>query len=144
MENVHGIGEQPDLLKVVHGVRARWRLKHALRGAAITVAGSFIVYALSSWAVHSTNYSQGSIIAARVVCIAALIALAGRFIFWPLRPKVRDEQVALYLEEHEPTLDGALFTAVEVDMAARAGVAPRSVGLSKRLAESAAERARAI
>src|SRR4051812_19747077 len=103
MESTHGIGEQGELLKVVRGVRARWRLKHALRGAAVALAGTFIVYAMTALVVHSLNYSESSVMAGRVVCIAAFIALALQFVVRPLLPRVQDERVALYLEENEPT-----------------------------------------
>src|SRR5450759_2586195 len=139
MEHVHGIGDQADLLNVVRGVRSRWRLKRALRGAAITVAGSYAFYALAALAVSAMNYSDGAVLTARVVCLVVLVAMTARFVIMPLLPTVRDEQVALYLEEHEPTLDGALVTAVEVDAAARAGVSPRSIGLAERLMRSALE-----
>src|SRR4051812_16767002 len=124
MEHVHGIGEQPDLLKVVHGVRGRWKAKHALRGATLTVGARFVVYALTSWAIHAAASSATAIVAGRVASIASLVVLAFVFIVRPLLPKVRDEQVALYLEEHEPSLEGAMVTAVEVDAARRAGTAP--------------------
>jgi hypothetical protein len=144
METVHGIGSEAGLLGVVRGVRSRWRLKRALRGAAITVAGSFVVYVAVAFALHAANYSDVAVLIARIACLAVLIAMTVRFVILPLRPKVRDEQVALYLEEHEPTLEGALFTAVEVDNAARSGVAPRSVGLAQRLTDTALDRARTV
>ena len=43
----------------------------------------------------------------------------------PLRRRVTDEQVALYLEEHEPSLQATLLSAVE---ATRAGTRPRVAG----------------
>ena len=44
----------------------------------------------------------------------SLFIIAG-MILWlvkPLQRKVTDEQVALYLEEHEPTLDWAILSAI--------------------------------
>src|SRR3954466_5135538 len=111
MESTHGMGEQADLLRVVHGVRSRWRLKHALRGAAIALAGAFVVYAVTALVVHSLNYSETSVVVGRVVCVVALLALAALFVVRPMLPKVQDERVALYLEEHEPSIDGAIFTS---------------------------------
>ena len=44
MESVHGTSaEHSRLLGVVRGVRARYRAKLSLRGAAITIAGTWIV-----------------------------------------------------------------------------------------------------
>ena len=80
MESIHGIGEQAELLKVVRGVRTRWKLKHALRGAALTLAGTFVVYAITAIVVHSLNYSESSVMAGRIVCVIAFLALAFQFV----------------------------------------------------------------
>jgi hypothetical protein len=144
MESIHGIGEQQDLLKVVRGVRTRWRLKHALRGAAVTLAGAFAVYALTALVVHQLNYSETSILVGRVVCVIAFLALAARFVVKPLMPKVQDERVALYLEENEPSVDGAIFTSVEVDAALKAGNDRISPALAQRLHSNAVARAHSI
>src|SRR4051812_32614233 len=133
MEQVHGVGAQSDLLGVVRGVRARWRLKHALRGLTITIALSFSVYVVLAFAVKGANYADGAVITARLVSLLALLFFGVWFVIRPLLPKVANERVALYLEEHEPSLEGALVTAVEMDAASRSGVAPRSAGLAQLL-----------
>ena len=56
------------------------------------------------------------------------------FLFKPLRHRVTDEQVALYLEEHEPSLQAMLISAVE---ASRRGETPLSPALVQRLVEQA-------
>ena len=144
MESIHGIGEQAELLKVVRGVRTRWKLKHALRGAAIALAGTFVVYAITAIVVHSLNYSESSVMAGRVVCVIALLALLFQFVIRPLLPKIQDERAALYLEEHEPSVDGAIFTSIEVDNALKNGNDQISPALAGRLKSSAIERARTI
>src|SRR5262245_45181346 len=113
MESVHGVPSQ-QLLGVVRGVRSRWRAKRALRGAAITIGAGFLVLLASSYAMHALKYSDGAVLGARIVAALAIVALAVWFIVLPILPRVRDEQVALYLEEHEPTLDATVVTAVEV------------------------------
>src|SRR3954462_6695915 len=121
MESIHGIGEQAELLKVVRGVRTRRKLKHALRGLGLALAGTFIVYAITAIVVHSLNYSETSVMAGRAVCIVAFVALIIQFAVRPLLPRIQDERAALYLEEHEPTVDGAIFTSIEVDHALKTG-----------------------
>src|ERR1043165_2456187 len=121
MESIHGIGEQSELLKVVRGVRSRWKLKHAVRGAALALAATFVVYAITAIVIHSLNYSESSIVAGRVVVIVAFVGLMVRFVVRPFLPKIRDERAALYLEEHEPSVDGAIFTSIEVDNALKNG-----------------------
>ena len=53
-----------------------------------------------------------------------------------------DEQVALYLEEHEPSLQAAIISAVEAERGS--ATPPYSATLIRRLVESAVEKARAI
>ena len=43
----------------------------------------------------------------------SLVGAAAWFFARPLSRKVTDEQVALYLEEHEPSLDAAILSAME-------------------------------
>src|SRR6185437_11654127 len=64
------------------------------------------------------------------------------FIVIPVRAAPRDAQVALYIEEHEPSLDGAVITAVDVH--ASGAAAARSPVLVGRLLQSALDRMRRI
>src|SRR5437762_2016321 len=139
MENVHGFAsEQSQLLGVVHGVRNRWRAKRALRGAAITLGAGFVVLLASSYAMHLLKYSDAAVLGARIGAALAIIALAVRFIVLPLMPRFRDDQVALYLEEHEPSLDAAVVTAVEVQRGLPSDKAmPRSPAFIERLTHAA-------
>src|SRR5439155_18787214 len=142
MENVHGTGLPSDqLLGVVRGVRNRWRAKRALRGAAITLGAGFVVLLASSYAMHLLTYSDGAVVGARIVAALAIVALAIWFIVLPILPRLPDDQVALYLEEHEPSLDAALVTAVEAQQGPRARPSmPRSPLLIERLTRAALER----
>src|SRR6185503_16963916 len=74
---------------------------------------------------------------ARVAMLVVLAASAYWFLWVPLRHRVTDEQVALYLEENEPSLEATLLSAVE---AHRAGREPESPVLVRRLIEQAIER----
>ena len=78
--------------------------------------------------------------------IALLVAAAARLPRWflvrPLMRRVSDEQVALYLEEHEPTLEATIITAMEAEREGRAH--DMSPALVKRLIEAAVERAQQI
>ena len=140
MESVHGMSsEQSELLGVVRGVRNRYRTKIALKGAAITVATAFVLFAIWAYAMNAFKYSDGVVITARVLTLVIVAAVAIWFIVLPLRPKLRDEQVALYLEEHERSLNAAVVTAVEMRNGAPAG-ALRSPVLIERLTRAALDR----
>ena len=137
MESVHGMSsEQSELLGVVRGVRNRYRAKIALRGAAITLAAALVMFAISAYAMNAFKYSDGVVITARVSTLLIVVALAVWLIILALRPKLRDEQVALYLEEHERSLNAAVVTAVEMRNAAPAG-GMRSPALIDRLTRAA-------
>src|SRR5690348_5069276 len=92
------------LLEIIASIRSRWRMKLALRGAlAIAVIG-FALFLLTAYGLQWARFSDASIIAARVLMLAAAAGLVVWFLVRPLRRRVSDEQVALYLEEHEPSL----------------------------------------
>ena len=136
---------QAQLLGIIRQVRNRWRLKVALRGAAIVLGVGFLVFLATAVAVDQFRYSEGSVLAFRIVSYVALLALTIRFLVLPLLPRVSDERVALYLEEHEPSLDAAVLSAVELADEKRPGVrADMSPALSRRLVENAVQRTHAI
>ena len=144
MESVHGTSrDQSQLLGVVHGVRTRYRAKLALRGAAITIAAGWALIALGGALMNAFHYSDGVVLAVRIVAIAAIFGMIAWFVVRPLLPKLHDEQVALYLEEHERSLNATVITAVEMQNAERTANLPlRSPVLIERLTRSALERVR--
>src|SRR3954468_5631766 len=93
-----------ELLGVVRGVRNRYRVKRALLGAAIAVGGSWVVLAISAYLLNAAKYSDNAVLAARFASGAVIAGLVFWFVVRPFLPKLGDEQVALYLEEHETSL----------------------------------------
>ena len=144
MESIHGISaDSGQLSGIVRGVLTRWRLKRALHGATIAVAASFLVLAATALAMHLLRYSDGAVFAGRAVAVVAIVALLVRFVVRPVLARPRDEQVALYIEEHEPTLEGAMITAV--DVSASSGAAKLlSPAIGARVLRSAIERIRRL
>ncbi len=141
MENVHGglPSDQSQLLGVVRGVRNRYRAKRALRGAAITVAAGWVVLAASAYAMSALKYGDGAVLGVRVAALVVIAGIAMRFLVMPLLPRLRDEQVALYLEEHERSLKATVITAVEMSSASAAD-GQRSSQLVARLTRGALDR----
>jgi hypothetical protein len=124
------------LQQIINEVRARWRMKLALRGAAWAAGASVALFLLAAYAMEWARFSPVSIIGARVLLAAAVGAAIYYFLVRPLRRQVTDEQVALYLEEHEPSLQATLVSAVE---ASRQGTNSESAVLIRRLVEQALE-----
>ncbi|HEU4688011.1 MAG TPA: hypothetical protein VFS23_06615, partial [Vicinamibacterales bacterium] len=125
-----------DLLGIIAEVRRRWRLKLALRGVvrvlAILLAFFLVAAVLMQW----DRFSPVSIVLARVLLALTLLTSVYFFLIQPLRRRVTDEQVALYLEEHEPSLQAALLSAVESH---RTSNTAESEALVKRVIEQAIE-----
>jgi uncharacterized protein DUF4175 len=124
------------LLEIIAAVRSRWRLKLALRGALAVAVIGFVLFLLTAYGLQWARFSSASIIGARVLMLGGAVGLVVWFLVRPLRRRVSDEQVALYLEEHEPTLQATLLSAVETS---REGHVPESVALVRRVIEQAIE-----
>ena len=128
-----------ELIAVIRQVRKRWRTKLAIRGAVgFLVAGVLAIFALAA-ALDYFRFSPAAIFGFRFVAGALLLAAAGWFFARPMLRKVSDEQVALYLEEHEPTLDNTILTVM-----AEPGDRAASPALVGRMIETAVERLHAV
>ena len=106
------------LTAIIAQVRKRWRTKLLLRGAVAMAGVSLALFLLTAFGMEWARFNAASILAGRIGLVAALVACAAWFLGRPMRRKVTDEQVALYLEEQEPSLQSTLISAVE---ASRAG-----------------------
>ncbi len=123
-----------NLLDIIGEVRTRWRTKLALRGALAVAGIGFGLFLLAAYGMEWARFSGASIIAARVAMLVVLAASAYWFLWLPLRRRVSDEQVAMYLEEHEPSLQATLLSAVETS---QGGHIPESAALVRRVVEQA-------
>ena len=102
-----------ELLEVIRSVRNRWRQRLALRGAVVVVAGTLLALFLSASSLQALRFSPAAIITFRFVAIGVFAALVWQFLARALRRQVTDGQVALYLEEHDPSLEAAILSAIE-------------------------------
>ena len=102
-----------------------------------------IVLLLSAYGLESWRFTPASIITFRIILGLALAGLVGYLLVRPLMRQATDEQVALYLEEHEPSLQAAIISAVEAEPRPGAS-SPFSASLVRRLVQSAVEKCRAI
>src|SRR6188768_2281894 len=144
MRNPFGRNESPaesDLIDIIRQVQRRWRMKLALRGAATVVALMVAVFLAAAFGLESSRFAPGAILTLRVLMPIALLVLVGLFFVRPLMRRVSDEQVAMYLEEHEPSLEAAIISAVEAE---RAGLSKESPALVRKLVASAVEKCRGI
>ena len=134
-----------ELRRVIRDVRRRWRLKVALRGTAIVVGAGLATFGAAAWAMDHFRYEPWAITGFRLFAYLSLAALAARFLVLPLWGRVREERVALYVEEHEPSLQAAVLSAVDAGRRGRDEDArDRSPALVDRLVETAIEKCQAI
>jgi hypothetical protein len=120
-------------------------MKVGLRGAAIVLATGLFALAVSAYAMDHFRYEPWAVTSFRLFAYVALAALATRFLVVPLWGRVPDERVALYLEEHEPSLQAAVLSAVEKGREApAAGRLDHSPALVDRLVETAIEKCQTI
>lgn len=101
------------LFEVIGAVKRRWRLRVVLRGSAIVLSAAVLVVLVSAYGIDAFRFSPWAVTALRIVAYGVVVALAVRYLVLPLMRRVPEDQVALYLEEHEPSLDLAVVSAVE-------------------------------
>src|SRR3989304_2751700 len=113
MQSILGTEGYPQLIRVVRYVRNRWRLRNVVKGIALLILFGLVAFAVSAYGMEHFRYSAWSVRLFRIFTYLALLGLFLRFIYRPLGKKVADEQVARYMEEHDPSLKEAISTAVE-------------------------------
>ena len=131
--------ERTEILALVARIRRRWRLRVALQGSAQALAFSLAVLFLSSLVLERARFAPEAVIWLRALVWGTLALSTVVFVIRPLLRKVTERQVALYLEEHEPTLEHAVVSALEATTDTAA-----SPALSARLARSALDQARRL
>jgi len=133
-----------ELVAVIRRVRNRWRLKLALRGAVIVVAGTLLALLLSASSLEALRFSPTAITSFRLIALAVFAALVFIGFVMPLRRRVTDGQVALYLEEKDPSLQTAILSAIEsIPAADDTGRGP-SPALVDKLVDQAIEKCHAL
>ena len=133
-----------ELLDAIRHVRTRWRMRIALRGLAALLGIGLVAFLVSSWGMEGTRFSPAVVNGFRTFTWLTLLAVGIRFLVRPLWRRPSDAQVALYLEEHEPSLKAAVLSAVDAGAHPGARDAAHSPALVQRLMESAVAKTRAV
>jgi hypothetical protein len=107
------ISAQEELRQVVRTVRNRWRLRVFLRGAVIFVLTTILILMVASYGIDRLRFDDTAVLVFRVLSYLVIGGVGVWFLIRPQLTDVSDERVALYLEEHEPSLDGQVLSAVE-------------------------------
>ena len=126
------------ILDVVRSVRWRWRARLALRGLAWIVGITATVVFLSAVGLERLRFSEDAVVWLRILTWGTLLTSAWVFLVRPLSRRVTDTQVALYLEEHEPSLEHAVTSVLDE------GSRSASPDLTQAVTEIALERAKRV
>ncbi|HSG09203.1 MAG TPA: DUF4175 family protein [Longimicrobiales bacterium] len=131
--------ERAAIVALVARIRRRWRLRVAMQGAARVLLLTLAVLFLSSLALERLRFAPEAVVWLRALTWGTLALSTLLLVVRPLLRRVTQRQVALYLEEHEPTLDHAMVSALEATTGSAA-----SPALTRRLARTALDKARAV
>jgi hypothetical protein len=137
-------GRRAELVEIIRQIRSRWRLKLALRGVVVVVAGSLLALLLSARGLEALRFSPSAIVSFRLVVAVVFAVLAGAWLWMPLRRRVTDNQVALYLEESDPSLEASILSAVEASSDKAIALDTHSQALVDRLVQHAVEKCREV
>ena len=106
------LDDRARLRKVVRSVRNRWRFRMVLRGTALVALAAVVLLVAAGYAVDASRFDATAVAVARILAYLVFVAVLWLVLVRPLIRRVSDERVALYIDEHEPTLDGRLLSAV--------------------------------
>ncbi len=120
-------GARPELFQVIRRVRGRWRLRLLLNGLFKTLAIMLLLFVVSSWLLSYWHFSSPSVWSLRFIMICALVGLLLQICVKPLRRRVSDTSVALYLQEHEPAIKSIMLSAVDATQSAARDTSPQLV-----------------
>jgi hypothetical protein len=140
-----GASHRQELVNVIREVRHRWRMKLLVRGAIIIVVGALLAIALASYGLQATKFSPTWVTGLRIATWTVFVGLLAFWLLRPLRKRVSDQQVALYIEEYEPSLQAAILSAIHVGALGTSSTTedvPQVI--VDRMIEQAAEKARTI
>ena len=107
--------DRRQVLDIIKYVRTRWRLRVAFKGLAIVLAAGTAAFLISAFGLNALRFAAPAVLGFRLVAWASITLLAYLYLVRPLRRELDDEHVALYLEEHEPSLEATLLAAVETE-----------------------------
>jgi hypothetical protein len=134
-----------ELVEVIRQVRRRWRVRILLQGGIIILMGALVAIAVASMGLQTYKFSPQSVTGFRIGVFLAFAALLLVWLVRPMRRRVSDLQVALYVEEHEPKLQAAILAAVDIGGASASGQAPEvPKAIVDKLVAQAIEKCRTI
>ena len=110
----------------------------------MVLAAAVALLVVASFGLEALRFSPHAVVAFRIAGALAFGCLIVFFLVLPLRRWVSDDRVVLYLEEHEPSLDAVVLSAISTSTERDGPATDYSPALVRRLIELAAEKCRSI
>lgn len=130
------------LERAIRHARWRWVARTLVGGLGIVAATAVVLALVTGLVVDHFRFAAAAVTGARLLGYVLLGALVVRFVILPLRKRLSEARVALYLEEREPSLDSSVVSAVE--FAGEPEVGGSSPAFVERVVQSAVERLSAV
>ncbi len=102
------------LEQVIRRVYRRWLARMILRGLGTSGAIAVLSALVGASMVSLARFADAAIFGARIGVSLLVAAAIYWFLVRPLKRRPSATQIALYLEEHEPSLRGAVLSAAEI------------------------------
>ncbi len=96
-------------------VRRRWRLRQVLRGLTGFALAAGVISLVAVLVMNSWHFAPAAVTGVKLTSYALLVAALAFFVGPPLIQRVSRARLALYVEEHEPSLAMALASAAELE-----------------------------
>src|SRR6266480_1854735 len=106
--------EYQKLQEKIKQVRQRFKCIVLARGLVVSLSGSLAILAVAILLVDHWNYSDRALSLARIFSVLSILGIFAWFLARPLLQKMMDGQIARYIEEHHPTLQDRLVSAIEL------------------------------
>ena len=108
-----------ELRHILARVLRRWRVKRLMLGAMLVVLTAVASFAAAALIMPSLDGGWAATLA-RIIAVLVPVAAAVRWVILPAVTPIPEDRVALYIEEHEPTLGSALLGALAGGSGSRA------------------------
>ena len=107
-----------NLRNLLKSLRARRKLLLTLRGVAILLSAGASILLLTGWAAHRYRHNESALLGLRVAAVLILLTTAYLALVRPLWKRISDARLARLIEEHTPSAENRLVTAIEYSSAA--------------------------
>ncbi len=101
------------LLSRVRQVRRKWRLQMAVKGLSLFLTFAIALLLFGVWGADLFGFRPTAVWAFRALTVAAMLLVVARFLYFPVRRRISDLQIAQFIEERYPQLEDRLVSAVE-------------------------------